>query len=312
MIAHLNILLQLISLFAGFVSAFYIYQKWKYYGRDFLQWLFYAVVVTNLWIIVNLTSKYVHVNILGGIRTPPGFSWGMVLRHPVSTILIIFMTIAFLKFVQNLSENNSLGKLIKFFNIFAALAVINYAGGLVYYIDTLQHDWMVFSDIWINRISLFVIYFGGIFSIIKYRSGLIPEKKLKVFISAYLAGYVGFVLMFFALPLKLTFMSALFIYLNLVPLSAVYKLKEYLEEIPAVNNFSELLSNLKLKYELSEREADILTLLIEGKANKEIEKELFISVNTVRNHIHNIYRKLGINSRGQLMKFIIQELNQIK
>ncbi len=53
---------------------------------------------------------------------------------------------------------------------------------------------------------------------------------------------------------------------------------------------------------LSERECEVIGLLIEGKSNKEIEDLLFISQNTVRNHVYNIYQKLNINSRVQLLK----------
>ncbi len=55
---------------------------------------------------------------------------------------------------------------------------------------------------------------------------------------------------------------------------------------------------------LSKREGEILGLLLRGKSNKEIERDLFISPHTVRNHIHNIYQKLGVGSRLQLMNFV--------
>lgn len=50
---------------------------------------------------------------------------------------------------------------------------------------------------------------------------------------------------------------------------------------------------------LSSRELEVLTLLSKGYTNKEIAQELFISTNTVRVHISNIYQKLGVNSRIQ-------------
>lgn len=58
------------------------------------------------------------------------------------------------------------------------------------------------------------------------------------------------------------------------------------------------------KFQLSAREGEILDLLLKGKSNKDIEKKLFISHHTVRNHVHNIYLKLGISSRLQLMNLI--------
>lgn len=64
------------------------------------------------------------------------------------------------------------------------------------------------------------------------------------------------------------------------------------------------LSGLVVQCGLSRREGEILSLLLRGKSNKEIEKDLFISPHTVRNHIHNIYQKLGVGSRLQLMNFV--------
>ncbi len=58
------------------------------------------------------------------------------------------------------------------------------------------------------------------------------------------------------------------------------------------------------KFQLSAREGEILDLLLKGKSNKDIERDLFISHHTVRNHVHNIYQKLSISSRLQLMNLI--------
>jgi DNA-binding CsgD family transcriptional regulator len=57
-------------------------------------------------------------------------------------------------------------------------------------------------------------------------------------------------------------------------------------------------------YNISFREREIIDLLLKGKSNKEIEDKLFISINTVRNHIYNIYRKLGVRNRVELVNFI--------
>lgn len=48
---------------------------------------------------------------------------------------------------------------------------------------------------------------------------------------------------------------------------------------------------------LSKRESDVLNLLCEGKTYKEIAKNLFVSTNTVRFHLKNIYKKLQVNSK---------------
>jgi len=50
---------------------------------------------------------------------------------------------------------------------------------------------------------------------------------------------------------------------------------------------------------LSEREAEILTLVAKGFSFAEICDLLSITVNTVKTHVNRTYRKLGVNSRGQ-------------
>ncbi|MDD3056798.1 MAG: helix-turn-helix transcriptional regulator [Sphaerochaeta sp.] len=55
---------------------------------------------------------------------------------------------------------------------------------------------------------------------------------------------------------------------------------------------------------ISDREREIITLLVEGLSNQEIAKKLFISPNTVKTHIKNIYAKLGVNNRLQLFSLI--------
>jgi DNA-binding NarL/FixJ family response regulator len=52
---------------------------------------------------------------------------------------------------------------------------------------------------------------------------------------------------------------------------------------------------------LTPREAEVMELLRDGATNAEIAHELSIGIETVRTHARNIYRKLGIGSRRELM-----------
>ena len=64
-------------------------------------------------------------------------------------------------------------------------------------------------------------------------------------------------------------------------------------------------------YNLTNRERQILLLLFEGTKNDLIQDKLHISGNTLKTHLKNIYSKLKINSRKELlnlfMKFIEQD-----
>jgi DNA-binding NarL/FixJ family response regulator len=54
--------------------------------------------------------------------------------------------------------------------------------------------------------------------------------------------------------------------------------------------------------ELSRREQEILEQLSKGYRYKEIADKLFVSIDTVRTHIRNIYEKLQVNSRAEALK----------
>jgi LuxR family maltose regulon positive regulatory protein len=50
---------------------------------------------------------------------------------------------------------------------------------------------------------------------------------------------------------------------------------------------------------LTEREREVLRLLLEGASNHEIARRLVLSVNTVKRHVYNLSGKLGVQSRTQ-------------
>jgi DNA-binding NarL/FixJ family response regulator len=57
---------------------------------------------------------------------------------------------------------------------------------------------------------------------------------------------------------------------------------------------------------LSERECDVLKLVVEGKDYKAIAEKLFLSTHTIRKHIANIYEKLHVNSKAQVINMALQ------
>jgi len=60
-------------------------------------------------------------------------------------------------------------------------------------------------------------------------------------------------------------------------------------------------SNLQLIEPLSERELEVLRLVAAGLSNSEIAERLFLAVGTVKTHVHNVYGKLGVQSRAQAL-----------
>ena len=72
------------------------------------------------------------------------------------------------------------------------------------------------------------------------------------------------------------------------------------------STFAKLVLELKNKYGLSDREYEILVCVTEGLDTNEIAEQLFISVTTVKKHLLNLYKKMNISGRHQVMKLILR------
>jgi len=69
------------------------------------------------------------------------------------------------------------------------------------------------------------------------------------------------------------------------------------EEKPTAINYDQL-----LKSGISKREAEILLLIHDGLSNQQIADKLFLSENTVKKHISNIFQKLQVDRRTEAIK----------
>lgn len=64
--------------------------------------------------------------------------------------------------------------------------------------------------------------------------------------------------------------------------------------------------------QLSQREREIIVLIAQGYKNKEIAEKMFITEQTVKNHLHNVFDKLGVSDRLELALYAIHNSLHIK
>jgi two-component system NarL family response regulator len=67
------------------------------------------------------------------------------------------------------------------------------------------------------------------------------------------------------------------------------------------------LSHPRRSQDLSTRELEVLTLIVQGKTNKEIASVLAVAENTVKNHVKSILEKLEVENRVQAVSLAIRE-----
>ena len=59
--------------------------------------------------------------------------------------------------------------------------------------------------------------------------------------------------------------------------------------------------------ELTKREIEVVQLIADGLTNTQMAERLFIAVSTLKNHISNIYKKLGCHNQGHAVAYCFRK-----
>ena len=73
------------------------------------------------------------------------------------------------------------------------------------------------------------------------------------------------------------------------------------------NNLAKQAQQKVLAPKLTDRELQVLKLVAQGLSNREVAEQLFISENTVKNHVRNILEKLHLHSRMEAVVYAVRE-----
>lgn len=87
----------------------------------------------------------------------------------------------------------------------------------------------------------------------------------------------------------------------------INSMPNFLVTLSELSDEKKLETTLQARFRLSRRELDIVYYLTRGLCDDEIGEKLYISRQTVHTHIKNIYKKLGVKSRIELYRRVIQE-----
>jgi DNA-binding CsgD family transcriptional regulator len=120
---------------------------------------------------------------------------------------------------------------------------------------------------------------------------MIPTLVINVFVLE--ARYISYPFYFMAFSILL--LVYLFIYFSRIPISTQ----------------NELTYERLARFHITEREFSVVRLIKEGLTNKEIAERLDISVNTVNNHVANIYTKAQVRSRIDLLNVLSDAVRSV-
>ena len=159
---------------------------------------------------------------------------------------------------------------------------------------------------------MFIVPLTGL---IRYRPAPTAHPPRSVFLPFGWFYLIGFLLFIIVLLLPddyyMPIVASVFLLMNIWPLvwiNSIY-LPHMRKDLVLISDEG-IIDRISESYSLSKREREIMGLLIQGKTYKDIEAALFISVNTVRNHVHSIYRKLDIGNRASLLHLVLEFKNR--
>lgn len=310
---HILLLGYFLALMVGMGAVFTSYQFYKTHRLPFLRFMIRYVIFLNLALLLYFIVTYLEINFPDSAFCDPKSVFFTIMFN-----LAIFIWVgcihAFLGMIFGLKEKEIPSKIKNIFNLGLILVGILCVIGITTFMNTGSNIWSIYTYIGLMMAALMVFFTGAIYLLRakKITQSSNQQKSIQTLGWFYFAAYVFFfsspLLTFLSDPLKICILSAGVIALNLIPIVWLRRffLKDYLQFSPGNNQ--ELWNEVARKFQISQREREIMELILQGKSNKDIEEMLFISYNTVKNHLYNLYQKLGVNSRGQMVHVMLQAL----
>ncbi|MEK9728102.1 MAG: LuxR C-terminal-related transcriptional regulator, partial [Candidatus Margulisiibacteriota bacterium] len=139
---------------------------------------------------------------------------------------------------------------------------------------------------------LSVLFLKEFYSKLKYTFSLLP---IFCFFSLYFSNH------WFFFSIDLTKAALMPVYITSISLIFIIIWLTILFFDQSSEIHKQNLKDVLLTYQLSEREGEVFLHILNGKTNKFISENLFIEEGTVKNHLTNIYKKLSVKSRNELM-----------
>lgn len=304
---HLKLLLLLVNLFIGAGILFFIYTRLQKYGSKYLLPVFRYTLIINIFLFIIFFTMYADIN-LPQIDYLDESSGKVPLTFALVYTAIPLLLVTMLEISGRLM-NRKLKKTYIRVLLLACLFV-----GIATYI--ISYTFIVNPDL--RRFLVFFENFGALLILVEVFllirlylfsvKNSFNEKVIKSFSLLHLIRY-PLLLTVFTIPNPLrSFLAILFI--NITPYIWIRFFVDNTESTEIPENGVSRIEHIGKQKGLSKRELEIMLLIVQGKTNREIQEQLFVSYHTVKNHVYNIFQKMEVNSRYQLISLVnINEKN---
>lgn len=310
----IKIIITTVSILAGLFSIFAVNQMSQKYRVSFLSIYFYFLIFLNIFGIYGIAGSRIVRGVLVSLETATASIEYITL---VFTFLgIPFLILAMYMFIRLCTEMVKKDLSTGFNLIYFSLQFLLFlAYGLIL---------IMISRFGENRFDLIKrviqITYSALFAINSYIALALlffhqrrfidanERKSIQIFGLLYLI-IITTLLAMINLSHLSPWLEGFFLILlfasHLIPIFFlnIYIDKYYIEPVVVID-FNKSVQDFAEKYGISGREKEIIELICKGKSNQDISDCLFISLQTVKDHIHRIYLKTEVKNRVQLANLI--------
>jgi len=308
---HLRILIYLIAFACGISLISSLLHLFPKYPRAYLKKYLIHIITLNVLAVLSMFFRYLNLFFVSPTMTFTDiqlFLYSIIFSLGISVTFLNFIT--FLWVLLDLLEWKKtwvFSILILLGSIIVILVIIQglYAIFTRSDIDVLMKN-LIALDIAASAAILFCSISPWIFA------RILRNHKKRTLIKWFLALYgLSYGVMLTTALFKQSIYSIFyfssgvcFLMLNLLPLIFLKRLLDKVEIQENLNISGGEYDQIYSEYGITNREKEIIQLIFSGKSNKEIGEILYISVKTVKYHVYNIYRKLKIKNRIELINLV--------
>lgn len=310
--SNFSVVFYIIALFIGCLTVYLAHRLKGTYRWGYLTSYLYFLIAFNVMSFLNHVGRYLGVSLL--INSPEETL--ILVRYIFAFLAFPFVALSiylFFAFASDLTDR----KIPPLFNrLFGASLAVMFLVLLLLlrnYFYTRDEKTLFFFFQGINILSIICFLLIPSYILLKTNSlSDIHQKKVARFFGIiYLLCFGSaslitsrLVLPYFVPHTTLIMVFSFFV-VNLPPLTyLILSLKKYPVESSRLFSQNSDLENFFVVHKISNREKEIIQLILEGMSNADIEEKLYISPHTVKNHIYNIYQKLGVKNRVQISNLI--------
>jgi len=309
-VGHLQIILAACTLAAGVGAVAATVHIRRQYPLSFLKPLVGFLVSLTLVAALILTTHYLKTNVLPGNRNPTAWMhWVFRYNYPATTIFLGFINGAYVSLIRRLlGRRESRSASIAFGSAWTALFAVQMIAAAERN-DTLILAAYAAADYVLTTL----IIAGGTWVLFREarrasqggkRSNLLGFAR---FPAAITLVWLAFRFAFFSGRLRdnAFYVVGQTAVILTSQLAVLFFLKRFVtacsEATASPVRTDEDRTALFEKFGITEREKEIIRFICDGLSNKEIQARLFISLQTVKDHVYRIYRKTGARNRVQLV-----------